>query len=400
MTDNKKIINYKLPNKLNMKDPKTIFSILILSLTTTVGLSLPAYSQSSFLEQFIKPEYIGLYFAILNILAVISMFIYPHLIRKLGNFKTILFIFPLAVLGLFLTGLIKTSPLILVLFCCQYLALNLLYINIDLAAETTVDEEHTGRMRSSMLTAINISWLLSPILMGLIATKISYQGIYLFAGAFILLAIPFLKKRFLHGATTFSKRHFRDTVEILKQRNNLQGSFSLTIILQIFYCIMTLYLPLRLHEELGFSWTQIGFLFTIMLLPFVLFQIPAGRLADKKWGEKEMLVFGLIIMIIACLLIGNYNGTSFVWWAILLFFSRIGAAIFEAMNETYFFKIIRPRDVDLVNFFRALRPFGWLMGSLFSFVFLKFFNLEQIFLGVAVILIFGLFPILIIKDTK
>jgi MFS family permease len=383
-----------------MKDPKAIFALLVLSFTITIGLSLPAYSQSSFLEQFIKPEYIGLYFAILNILSVVSMFLYPSLIRKIGNFKASLWIFPLAVIGLFVTGLTQNPLLILLFIICQCLALNLLYVNIDLAAETVVDEEHVGRLRSYMLTSINIAWLISPILMGLIAAKIGYQAVYLFAGAFILLSIPFLKKHFLHGATTFSHRHFRNTVAIFKKRSDLWGISALSVILQIFYCLLTLYLPLRLHQELNFSWEQIGVLFTIMLLPFVILQIPAGKLADKKWGEKEMMIASLIIMLISSAIIGWYSGTSFIFWMILLVFSKIGAAIFEAMNETYFFKKIHPGDVDLINFFRAFRPFGWLIGSLFAFIFLKFFGLNQLFYGLAIILFFGLFPAIIIKDTK
>jgi len=400
MTNSKKIINYKLQNKSIMKDPKTIFALLILSLTTTLGLSLPAYSQSSFLEKFLHPDYIGLYFAGLNVLAVISMFLYPSIIRKIGNFKSAILLFPVAVLGLFATGFAENSWQILLFFLCQYLALNLLYINIDLAAETTVDQEHVGRLRTAMLTAVNLSWLVSPLLMSLIATNISYQSVYLFSGSLILISVPFLKKRFLRGAKTFSHRHFRNTMSIILKRADLWGISFLAVILQVFYCLMTLYLPLLLREQLNFSWEKIGWLFTFMLLPFVLFQIPTGRLADKKWGEKEMLFIGLIIMSCACLIVGWQNTTSFVFWAALLFFSRVGASIFEAMTETYFFKKIHASDVDLINFFRAFRPFGWLVGSLFAFIGLKLLNINGLFLSLACFMLLGIIPIIIIKDTK
>jgi MFS family permease len=75
-----------------------------------------------------------------------------------------------------------------------------------------------------------------------------------------------------------------------------------------------------------------------MLLPFVFVQFPLGRLADKKWGEKEILSLGFIIVAIATGLISFISGGSMILWMTILFITRIGAATIEIMCDTYFFK--------------------------------------------------------------
>ena len=62
---------------------------------------------------------------------------------------------------------------------------------------------------------------------------------------------------------------------------------------------MVIYTPIYLHEHIGLPWSDIGIIFTIMLLPFVLFEFPAGKLADGKWGEKEPPIIGIILIAVS-----------------------------------------------------------------------------------------------------
>jgi hypothetical protein len=95
-----------------------------------------------------------------------------------------------------------------------------------------------------------------------------------------------------------------------------------------------------------------------------------------------------------------FESDSWLLWAFVLFLSRVGAALVEAMNETYFFKHVGKRDMDLINMFRDMRPIGWLVGALTSFVLLKFFGIESIFVSIVVVLVIALWPALRLVDTK
>jgi MFS family permease len=173
-------------------------------------------------------------------------------------------------------------------------------------------------------------------------------------------------------------------------------------LLFFFYSWMTIYTPLYLHKNMGFSWTEIGIIFSIMLLPFVFIQFPLGRLADKKWGEKEILSVGFIVIAIATGLISFINGHSMVLWAIILFITRLGAATIEIMCDTYFFKKVDSLDTNIISFFRMVGPIAYIFGPLLATILFTFFDfkIQYLFLILGLIMLFGLKFSLSIKDTK
>jgi len=171
-------------------------------------------------------------------------------------------------------------------------------------------------------------------------------------------------------------------------------------LLNVFFNAVVIYIPIYLNRTLGFNWTELGLIFSIMLIPFLFVEIPAGFIADKYIGETEMFGVGYVIMIICLCIFAVSTSTNLWFWAAILFISRIGAALVEAMRESYFFKNVSNKDVDKINLFRTAIPFGYLIGSLISVVILIFLPIPYIFLATA-IFICSAFPFLLtIKDTK
>jgi len=114
---------------------------------------------------------------------------------------------------------------------------------------------------------------------------------------------------------------------------------------------MVIYTPIYLNQHLGIDWTQIGMIFTIMLLPFIFLQFPLGRLADTRLGEKEIMAIGFGILVVSTAALSFITTTSFWVWALALFATRVGASAVAVMNETYFFKKTNDTDADLLEFF-------------------------------------------------
>src|SRR3972149_2289795 len=106
-------------------------------------------------------------------------------------------------------------------------------------------------------------------------------------------------------------------------------------------------------------------MFTIMLLPFVIVQYPLGKLADKI-GEKELLNIGIIVMSFATLAIPFLGSANFFLWAGVLFLTRVGAAMVEAMTEIYFFKKINTEDSEVISFFRNTYPVAFIFAPLIA----------------------------------
>jgi MFS family permease len=154
---------------------------------------------------------------------------------------------------------------------------------------------------------------------------------------------------------------------------------------------MVIYTPLYLLD-LGFSWEKIGIIFTVMLIPFVLLQYPAGILADKKIGEKELIIASIIMMATATTLVYFTHSQSLFVWSLILFATRIGAALIEILRDSYFFKRVSGYDVDLINFFRTSMPLAYVISTFLSGMVLIFLPIKSAFIIVAIVVLSALYP--------
>ena len=164
------------------------------------------------------------------------------------------------------------------------------------------------------------------------------------------------------------------------RNKNLFRAYGISFLLQFFYAWMVIYTPIYLSIHLGFSWKEIGIIFAIMLLPFIILDIPLGKFSDKI-GERKMLMFGFTIASLATLSL-FFIQIHAVWiWALLLFITRIGAANIEVMSEAYFFKHIKPEEEQFIQVYRSSSPVAYILGPLLAFVvfiFIPSFNLISI----------------------
>jgi MFS family permease len=136
-----------------------------------------------------------------------------------------------------------------------------------------------------------------------------------------------------------------------------------------------------------------------MLLPFILIEIPAGKIADRWIGEKELLLAGFIIMALSTMVIPFIGTASFILWTTILFVTRIGASLVEIMTESYFFKHVKGDDANIISFFRMTRPLAYIAGPIAAIIALQFFPFQYIFLVLGIIMFLGLKYSLALKDT-
>ena len=109
---------------------------------------------------------------------------------------------------------------------------------------------------------------------------------------------------------------------------------------------------------------------------------------------------GLAIIIIALFLFFAVREADPWLWGGLLFFSRVGASLVEAMRESYFFKIVSAKDVQYINFFRTTAPLGYLLGTILAIIIIYFYPLQYLFLFIALIMTSGFLFLHTIKDSK
>ena len=381
---------------------KNLKLMYFLTLVLAISTALPTFIQSNFLEGLFGVSSVGLFFVVANIITFFCILIFPNFIRKVSNIRLAMIVGIISFVSLLGLSFFNNVYLILLFFTSVTVASSLVWINMDLFVESFSNNAETGKIRTLFFTFANAGWIMAPVLAGYLSQNGSYSKVYLVAALAVLpfLALLFTHRKKLRIKAVYDKVNLVKAFSFLRHNFNLRGIFVIALLLQIFYSSAVVFVPLYLHQYLGFGWESLGLMFSVMLIPFVLLEVPAGILADKYWGEKEILSFGLFILILSLALFYITSSTSIFIWTGLLFLSRVGAALVESMRESYFFKIVDIENLQIINLFRTTGPLGYLIGSAIGATITWFLPLKFVFIFVAVIMLIGFYYIYSIKDTR
>ncbi|MFA6392160.1 MAG: MFS transporter [Patescibacteria group bacterium] len=385
-----------------MKITKNLKVLYFLGFVLALAAAFPGYIRSTFMEEFVDVGRVGLFFLGEALLSLAAINFFPYFIKKISNYKLAIIIILLQITSIILLITTNSTVGAFIFFALTGSMGYLIWINMDVFVERFTTNPTTGRIRTTYFTFINLGWLFSPLAVGYLTGEGNYRLIYIMAAILlsIALAIILYNKKLLADHLQYEHHHSLTTLKHIWNNINLRGIFAIAFLLELFYATAVIYAPIYLHQTIGFEWKTIGMIFTFMLLPFIFLEIPAGIFADKYNGEKKVLNLGFMIIASAVALFFFIKSDNPFVWALILFLSRCGAALIEAMRETYFFKTVDVKDIDYINFFRNASPLGYLIGSGLSMLVLKFYPIEYLFLFLSLILLTGIYFSWRIPETK
>jgi len=385
-----------------LKNGKNAFYVLyLLGFMFTIHMALPAYINSTFLSGYATERFVGVIYAVSSIALIIALATIPIFLRRFGNYRVTTSLAYLQILSLLGLAFFKSIFLIIPIFIISMVAIMLIDFTADIFLESYSNDGETGSIRGTYLTAKNVAWVLSPMIAGFILTNGDYWKVYLAAAGFMMVVLFFLMPNLKqYKDPAYERIPFWSTFKEVWRKKNIYKIFMANFLLKFFFAWMVIYTPIYLHEHVGFDWDIIGVMFTIMLLPFVLFEIPVGKLADARWGEKEFLSIGFVIIALSVGTLAFITDANVILWTALLFMTRIGASIVEIMTESYFFKQIDGTHTNLLGFFRNTYPLAYIIAPLFATGLLAIIDYRFLFLVLAGIMLLGLRYSLTLKDTR
>lgn len=364
-----------------------------------------SYSNSSYLEKFTSPEMVGLLYTIGSALSVLLFLFITKVLRRIGNVQMVLWLSAFELLSLVLMGLAFDPATTIIAFVLFILINPLIYLSIDIFAESLIgeDEGATGARRGLTLSLMSLASTAGPfsvaLLVGADDSKL-YQTYYL-AATVLLIFMAFISTHF-HA---FADPDYHDVklLEALRsfwRKPNQRYVFLAHFILQIFFAWTIIYIPLYLVSELGLGWGAVGSIIGVSLLAYVIFEYPVGLIADRYIGEKEMMALGFFILAVSVSWISFMTSATVIAWMVLMFINRIGASLVEATTEVYFFKQIGGTDAKVMGFFRLTRPLALMVGSLLGSVALLYLPFNLIFIVLALLMVVGIGFTLALEDTR
>lgn len=379
-----------------------LLNILFLSnFFVSFHYALIIYINSSFLSNIFSDAQVSAIYIIASILTTLTLINISRILEKIGLYRFTLYLLTIEFLCTIGLTVAKSPILVGMYFILHTITIATLLFNMDVYVENvSKDKSIVGEIRATYLTIANATIVLAPIFIAIIVTDSVYSYIYLLSSISIL-PLYFLIKKF-KDITHKPIEHIqiRQAVMDYMKDLDLYNVFIAQFILQLFYAFMIVYTPLYLQKYIGFSWSEIGIIFTIMLLPFILFELPVGELSDRKYGEKEFMTIGFVIMGLSTLFISFITVKVFWMWATILFITRIGASFVEISIETYFFKKVDDEKTNVVSLFRVARPISFIVAPILATIAFQFIEFQYIFILIGLTMIFGTRYSMALNDTK
>ena len=350
----------------------------------SMPIALASYINSSFLSSFVGEKFVSIIYVLGSIGSILALLLAPKIFRKIGGYRFLLLVILLDAFSFLMLSIAENIWSAIAMFILGFSMNTLLIFSLDELLEIFSRNSATGKIRGIYLVVCNAAWVLVQLFSGTILGGFSYRTIYLisFSIMTLFLIISFLNLKNIPDPKYDKIKSFTFVSEFFKNKN-LFRAYTLSFLLQFFYSWMVIYTPIYLYAYLGFSWQEIGIIFAIMLLPFVLIQFPLGKYSDKI-GERKMLIFGFFVIALATLSLFFIREHSLWLWAMLLFATRIGAATIEVSVDAYFFKHIKPENEEFVGAYRSASPIAYIIGPFSAFIvflFIPSFNFIYIILG-------------------
>src|SRR3989338_443770 len=339
--------------------------------------------------------------------ALLSCFIFPFLPRLVARYGAQQLAIVIALMEMLALFVLAGAPGAIAGAVFSAIAFSLqpfLAYELDLLLEATVAEEGTtGRVRTLFITAWNIASLGAPLLIGaLLAASDAYPSVFLAAAAAIVPFITLFAVRKLPAGHAAQLSTLEETLRRIFRDRDLAAVTFGHLLLYLFFVWAPFYTPLYLHSVLGIPWSELGWMFSVMLIPYVLIEYPAGVLADKLVGDKELLFIGFLITGASLAAIGLLTtATPLLVILAVLVASRAGAALVESMTEGHFFRRVSEKDVSSVSIFRGIWPLSNVVAPVLGSLILLFGSYEMLFfITGGFIALAGAGTTLLIKDFR
>lgn len=382
---------------------KLLIVTYMLTILYALHYGIPLYASSSYLHQYFNSSIVSLLYMVGSLGSLWASISVAKYIRR---YHTYGFTFALVVSEIIITSLfgITEYPYFLGLFFVVHFVLQMMiYVCLNVFIESFSKHAETGSIRGLFLVLLNLGILISPLIGGTILSKTSFETLYIISALTLVPFLFFMKKYFNHIQEP--AYHSINMLEALKKawkNKNLREILTASLVLECFYAVMIIYSPIYL-ATLGIPLSvYMSYILPIAIAPLVILPYELGLLADKKFGEKELLISGLLILAVTTFLCVIITSPDPRIWVFLLLISRIGAACVETMAFTYYFKKVGPEDASLTALFTNTKSVATvLVGATGALIAPFLIDRPQImFVVLGTVLLWTVSYVMPLKDTR
>lgn len=382
---------------------KLLLVTYMLTILFALHYGVPLYATSTYLHEFFNSSHVSALYLLGSIGAIIASFSVSKSIKKFHAYYFTAGIAITEIVVTILFGLTHNTYLLGLLFIVHFILQVLLFICLNVFIESFSKFADTGSIRGLFLALFSTAILLSPLIGGTLLTHTSFEILYITSALMLLPFLFFLRKYLSHIKDP--AYHATDSMGALSatwHNKNLRAALVGSLVLNCFYAVMIIYSPIYLGT-LGISLSvYLTFILPLALIPLVILPYELGYLADSRFGEKELLIGGLLILAITTFLCVIVTSSSPLVWILILTTARVGAACVETMVFTYYFKKVGPEDSSLTALFGGVQITGTAIVGAVGFMIAPLLveRPQLIFIILGCAILFSVYYVLPMKDTR
>lgn len=342
-----------------------------------------------YLRQFVDSDSkVGLIFFIGYMAALVSKCYASWIIEHFKKRKALIIALAAFTILFAVFATVSHAAIVLPLFAVYQFVLALFIFDVSLYIKHYSNFKTIAENEGKLGTFSNIGWILGPILGSIIALKFGFAAAF-FASAFVSLValFVFFFVRLSNEETHFiHSRPFASNVKLFFKDPNLRKTYINNAGLGFIYSIWDL-LPL-LMVKLNAGLAIIGMTKTLMGIPQSVFEYPIGVMADKETGERKIFVVGYLLAALFTMFLGFT--TDLKLFIVFFFIAAIGSSFLEMTRDSYFYRQVPEKEVELISVYRTSDALPYLIGQGFAALTLAFLPIELWFIiGGAVAICFA-----------
>jgi DHA1 family multidrug resistance protein-like MFS transporter len=240
---------------------------------------------------------------------------------------------------------------------------------------TSTEKKKAGEYMGATMSSMHLGYALGPIILGLILNffqnmEVQLTGVFMTAMCSIALipSLALLKDIKTHPKAMHIKGKLRASKQLIAEVFDFKHlkSVGLTLLFTTFlltgYDGMVWMLEPVYGFKLGMSPLYVGLLLSAFTLPLILFQVPAGILADR-YGRKKVMLFGLATAGLFTVLFGMEKNPALM--IAHAFMATLGLSMAWPAVDALVAKLNEKEDAGtIVGVWSSAKDLGYVIGPI------------------------------------
>lgn len=241
---------------------------------------------------------------------------------------------------------INRSLLVLVVLGIVYVIVRtarIVSFGIIVRDESKITELSTNE--GKVFTLLNVGWLMGPLLAGYFADVFSISHVFVLAGIFAIMAFLMMLRIRLKKSRIVKVTHkniIRNFLDYFR-RWDRTGAYIIISGVEFWWTLIYIFVPIQMVKS-GMSMSSVGFFLFLVVVPLLMFEYPAGRLAEKH-GHKQFFIYSYLVLVMISFFL--FFARDIYIMLVFMFIASFAIAFLEPLGESYFFKCIKKKDEDL-----------------------------------------------------